>query len=98
VAAVLVAVQLLIPAAAFANGVPSRFGFHMFSGREGLSVSVLDDAGAHLRIDVDDYVAAGRPELDWLQALPDIICERLEDAAVVTVTSRVGSRTVSCPA
>ena len=97
-AAVLVAVQLAIPAAAFANGVPSRFGFQMFSGhKEALEVRVVDRSGLEVVIDLDDYVASGRAELQWSKALPDFICEHNTEAAVVTVISRDESRTVSCP-
>ena len=96
-AAVLVVVQLGIPLVALTNGVPSRFGFHMFSGREGLSVHVVDDSGADLPLELDDYVAAGRPELDWSKVLPEFICEREAEAAVVTVSSRHTRRALSCP-
>jgi hypothetical protein len=93
-----VAVQLTIPAAAFAQGVPSRFGFQMFSGHEeALAVRVLDRAGQELVIDLDDYVASGRAEIDWSGRLPDFICDHNAQAGLVTVTSGDKSRTVSCP-
>lgn len=96
-AAVLVVVQIGIPAAAFANGVPSRFGFQMYSGHEeALSVRVVNRAGVEIPIDLDDYVASGRGEIDWSGALPEFVCARHADAAVVTVTSRDRSRTLSC--
>ena len=90
-------VQLAVPLVALTQGVPSRFGFHMFAGRgETLSVLVLDRAGEEIPVDVEDFVAAGRPELAWADVLPERVCQRQEGAAVVTVTSRGRTRTVRC--
>lgn len=91
--------QVAVPVAAFADGVPSRFGFHMFSGHaEPLEVRVLDRSGAEVATDIDDFVASGRGEIDWSRRLPAFICARLEGAAVVTVTSRGRTRSLTCVA
>ena len=92
-----VVLQVAVPAVALAHGVPSRFGFHMYSGRTpGLAVEVLDVAGRPLVVDLDDYVASGRPELDWTAVLPEAICARTPAAAEVSVRSRDHERSISC--
>lgn len=97
VAGLLVVVQLAVPTVALASGVPSRFGFHMFSGHEEtLVVQVLDRDGHEMLIDLDDYVASGRGEIGWAGRLPEFICGHNAEAGVVTVTSRGERRTVAC--
>jgi len=92
-----VVVQLAVPAVALWHGVPSRFGFHMYSGRStGLAVEVLDVQGQRLDVDLDDFVASGRPELDWTEVLPEAVCAGTPAAVQVTVRSRGRERSVSC--
>ena len=92
-----VVIQVAVPAAALAHGVPSRFGFHMYSGRDlGLAIEVVDSGGRRLQVDLDDYAASGRPELDWTEVLPEAICRRTPEAAEVTVRSQGNERSVTC--
>lgn len=92
-----IAVQVTVPVVALAHGVPSRFGFHMYSGQTpGLAVEVLDVQGQPLAVDLDDYVASGRPELDWTDVLPEAICRHTVAAAEVTVRSRHHERSLTC--
>jgi|EndMetStandDraft_8_1072994.scaffolds.fasta_scaffold1032702_2 hypothetical protein len=86
-----VAMQLAVPTVATVHGVPSRFGFHMYSGAERLSVTAVDDRGARLSVDVGALVAKVRYELDWTRILPGLVCDELPQARRVVVTS--GDRT-----
>lgn len=86
-----------MPAVALAHGVPSRFGFHTYSGQTpGLAVEVLDAQGRPLVVDLDDYVVSGRPELDWTEVLPEAICRKIPEAVEVTVRSRDRDRSITC--
>jgi hypothetical protein len=92
-----VVLQVVVPAVALANGVPSRFGFHMYSGRDlGLAVEVVDARGRSLAVDMNDYTASGRPELDWTEVLPEAICRKTPEAAEVVVRSQGHERSVTC--
>jgi hypothetical protein len=57
---------------------------------------VVDAQGGRLSVDIDDFVASGRPELDWTVALPEAICDGVPAAAEVTVRSRGRERSVTC--
>lgn len=97
VIAAAIVVQVAVPTVALAHGVPSRFGFHMYSGQEsGLVLEVFDAQGDALAVDLDDYVASGRLELDWTEVLPEAVCRKTPEAVVVTVRSRSRERSVTC--
>jgi hypothetical protein len=85
--AAVLATQVAVPTAATLHGVPSRFGFHMYSGNEHLAVSARDRHGQQVDVDVPSLVAKVRYELDWSRILPDVICDHYPHARRVVVTS-----------
>lgn len=87
------AIQVVVPAVATLHGVPSRFGFHMYSGNERFSVVAVDDDGTDVPIDVNSLVAKIRYELDWSQVLPEVVCREVPSVHRVVVTS--GDHTAS---
>jgi hypothetical protein len=87
------AIQVAVPAVATLHGVPSRFGFHMYSGNERLSVVAVDDDGADVPVDVGSLVAKLRYELDWSRVLPELVCREVPAVHHVVVTS--GDHTAS---
>lgn len=92
----IVAVQLLVPLIALAHP-PARFGFQMYSGVGGVAVSVLDGQGDPIEFDHETVVAGEfRPDLFWVERLPEAVCERVPAAAQVTVSQGRETRTVSC--
>jgi hypothetical protein len=94
--AVAIALQVAIPTVALLEGPPSRFGFHMYSGQSALEVTVVDADGRTIPVDLDQWVARGRSELDWTDALPPRICAELPEAAEVTVRSGDRVRRLTC--
>jgi hypothetical protein len=88
-----VAIQIAVPTVATLHGVPSRFGFHMYSGNERFSVVAVDDDGAAVPIDARALVAKLRYEIDWSRTLPDLICREVPSVSRVVVTS--GDHTAS---
>ena len=90
------AVQVVVPLVATLNGVPSRFGFHMYSGREHLTLIAVDEDGRAVPVDVSTLVANVRYELDWSLVLPALVCAELPSAHRVTVTSGDETATRTC--
>lgn len=83
----LVVVQLAIPLWATAHGVPRMFGFHMFTGRPGhMTVEVLDSVGEGVDVELSEWIAERRDEIDWRERLGRAICQDVRDAASVTIT------------
>ena len=94
---VIVAAQVLVPTLVLLGGeVPSRFGFHMYSRSTLVEIVAVDASGKELAVD-RDIVANLRGDLRWTGRLPEYVCERMPEAAAVTVTQLEKSRTVTCP-
>ena len=70
-----IALQVAVPMAALLRPPPQKFGFQMYSGLGGVTVSVVDgDGDAEKLNDVEQIVGKLRPEIDWLQLLPESVC------------------------
>ena len=97
VLAAVIAVQIAVPAIALTNGVPSRFGFQMYSGQGGVVVSAVDARGRAVKVDLAGIVPGlPRPEFDWTGALPEAICAATPAAERVTVRQQDKKRNVRC--
>lgn len=96
VIAAIVALQVLVPLIQL-GAPPARFGFQMYSGLGGAQIGALDAKGDAVNIDHKKIVAGGlRPDLLWVQRLPEAVCERVPAAAQVVVTQGSEKRTLSC--
>jgi hypothetical protein len=89
-------IQLTVPILALLDGVPSRFGFHMYSGHNGIDVRAEDIRGTDVKVNWGHLVAHRRPELDWTSVLPERICADVPEAARVTVRSGQSTRSLEC--
>ena len=90
------AVQVVVPLVATLHGIPSRLGFHMYSGREHLVLIAVDKDGRAVPVDVSTLVANVRYELDWSRVLPALVCEELPAVHRVTVASGDETATRTC--
>jgi len=92
-----IAAQIAVPAVALANGVPSRFGFQMYSGQGGVTVEAVDARGKAVPVDLEGLVPGLlRPEFNWTDALPEAVCAAKPSAARVTVRQSDHERSVRC--
>lgn len=97
VVAVIVVLQLLVPAFALVlPDKPHRLGWQMYSGLGQHEVEVVDQDGVAVTVQWDEVLAwPRRPELDWTQHLPEHLCQHLE-AEELTVTAGPAVRTMTC--
>lgn len=92
----IVAIQVLVPLVALGDP-PARFGFQMYSGIGGAMIIAVDGDGDSIELDHEKIVAGGlRPDLPWVERLPEAVCERVPAAAEVTVIQGSEARTVLC--
>lgn len=96
VLAAVVCLQVAVPVWATWEGVPHKFGFHMFTGYDPLDVQVVDGNGARLEVEVSDWIVVPREDIDWTVRLPPLICADVAEAATVTVRQWGTDRTQSC--
>jgi hypothetical protein len=95
--AAVIAAQVAVPIVALANGVPSRFGFQMYSGRGGVVVEAVDARRKAVPVDLDSILPGLlRPEFDWTGALPEAVCATTPSAARVTVRQQDRERSIRC--
>ncbi|MBD3927009.1 hypothetical protein IEZ26_20480 [Nocardioides cavernae] len=94
--AALVCVQVAVPLWATVEGVPHKFGFHMFTGYEAFGVDVSDRSGEKVVVDLRDWIVVAREDIDWAPRLAPAICATVPDAATVTVRQWGEHRTRSC--
>lgn len=95
--AAVIAAQVAVPLVASFDVPPTPFGFQMYSALGYVKVDAVDLHGDPVDIDVDGVTAdILRPSLDWTEALPEHVCDRLPAAGQVTVEQREWSRTVQC--
>lgn len=81
----LIALQVLVPLGATLHQVPSKLGFHMYTGFEFWQLTVKDADGDILDVDRSKWIAVPREDLDWSPRIAPVICAEVPDAAVVTV-------------
>lgn len=92
-----ITLQVLVPAVAFFDEPPTRFGFQMYSAQGGVSLKVLDDTGETVDVDLEGIVAGSlRPEFDWSRTLPEEICRATPEAARVTLEQSGRKTVVQC--
>lgn len=77
------AVQLAIPIGRL-DGESQRFGWQMFSSASLRGHFVVTTADGQMDIDVEDYVAAVRAEVDVDRLLPVHLCSTIPGAEIVT--------------
>ena len=92
----LVCVQVAVPLWATVQGVPHKFGFHMFTGYEAFGVEVSDRGGEQIEVDLHDWIVVAREDIDWAPRLAPAICATVADAATVTVRQWGEDRTHPC--
>ena len=96
VVAALLCLQAAVPLWATLEGPPRKFGFHMFTGDEPMSVQVLDGAGRSLPVDLTDWIVVRREDIDWAERLSPVICADVDEAAVVIVRQWKTDRVFTC--
>ena len=89
-------VQVAVPLWATWQGVPHKFGFHMFTGYDPLEVTVIDEDGSEVDVDLSEWIVVRREDIDWARRLPSVICADTPDAAIVTVRQWGTSRSQQC--
>lgn len=90
-----------VPAAVLIFGdSPGRFGAQVYSGYGIAEASWTDPDDIHHRIDLTDYLASPRREIDWTSDLPQRLCARIPQAVTVQVRQSAPdaarSRTARC--
>ncbi len=85
--AVWLAVQLAVPAYGLLQPRPARFGWQMYTALTELpSVTVRYEDGSEAAVEVENRVARGRAEADYIPALHDKLClDAAVEAIVVTL-------------
>ena len=94
--AALVCLQVGVPVWATFEGIPHKFGFHMYTGYEPMSVEVLDAAGLPIPVDLSDWIVVPREDIDWAPRLGPAICASTARAASVVVRQQGTDRAFSC--
>lgn len=96
VLAALVCLQVAVPVWATWEGVPHKFGFHMFTGYDPLDVQVVDGDGSLVDVELSKWIVVPREDIDWTVRLPPLICTDVAEAATVTVRQWGTDRKQSC--
>jgi hypothetical protein len=96
VLAAIVCVQVAVPVWATWEGVPHKFGFHMFTGYDPLDVQVVDGDGGRVDVQLSDWIVVPREDIDWFPQLAPLICADVAEAATVTVRQWGTDRVRSC--
>ncbi|MEV1131949.1 hypothetical protein [Agromyces sp. NPDC049794] len=95
--ALVIALQIAVPTVALLLPPPQRFGFQMYSGLGGVTLSVVDSDGVETTFDdTDQLVGKFRPEIDWLPSLPEAVCYAIPHAVRVHAVQADRERTVEC--
>lgn len=94
--AFVVCVQVGVPVWATSRGVPHKLGFHMFTGHEGMTVTVTDGRGEPVPVDLGDWIVVKRQDIDWVARLAPAICRDTPDAAEVVVRQWGEDEVYSC--
>lgn len=78
------AVQLAIPISRFGHESARRFGWQMFSSAAPAPQFVVMTANDEIDMDLGDYMARVRADIDVASRLPSHLCEIVPDAQLVT--------------
>lgn len=92
----IVAIQVLVPARAFLDERPGRFGWQMYSSFNPPPKASVEDADGQLTsVPLADLIADPRAEIHWANPLADRLCDGAGVVAVV-VEDRDGTTRVPC--
>jgi hypothetical protein len=92
-----VALQVAVPLVAlYLQDPPARFAFTMYSAQGQVDVLIEDADGRALAFDSDSTIAGFRPELNWVDHLPQHLCQVVAGAHVVTVSQKGRERRLTC--
>ena len=90
--------QLAMPAAALLGPRPQRFGWQMYSTFPELPKAwTIDGTGAETQVEVKQYFAQLRAEVDFAAALRVSLCDASGAVAVKVSDPRSGTETIKCP-
>lgn len=78
--AMFVVIQLVIPISRLTDDSPRRFGWQMFSVARGAPTFVAETNSGDVEIDLDDFVARARGDIDLEEVLPTHLCRVIPDA------------------
>lgn len=85
VIALFLIVQLTIPIVQAGSDAPERFAWQMFSkGESAPDFVIVLSNGETQPIELADYVAAGRAEIDYDEYMPPHLCSVIPDAVEIT--------------
>jgi len=82
--AVFVVIQLGIPISRLSEEGPRRFGWQMFSVARGAPTFVAHTTSGDIEIELVDFVARARGDIDLEEVLPTHLCNVLPDANSVS--------------
>jgi hypothetical protein len=89
--------QVAVPMAALLGPRPQRFGWQMYSTFPDLPKAwTVDAAGAETQVDVKQYFAQLRAEVDFAAALRAGLCDASGAAAVKVADPRGTTETIQC--
>lgn len=82
--AIFLVIQLAIPISRFADETPRRFGWQMFTVTRQAPDFVVHTSTHDIEIDLDDFVARARGDIDLANILPAHLCNVIPDAESIT--------------
>lgn len=95
--ALVIGLQLLVPAVAMTRTAPTRFGFQMYSRNDALPVlTAVDSSGRADAVALASIAAADRPEIDWPERAASYLCRTRPTLTAVRVELRGRTWTVPC--
>lgn len=69
----------------------------MYSGLGGVGVTIIDSEGVESTFeDASQLVGELRPEIDWVETLPETVCGTVPQAVQVRVEQSDRERTLEC--
>ena len=97
VLAVVVAAQIVVPLVAALQPPPSRLAWQMYSGLGNVPNIAVEKADGSIEgLDIREFAARPRPELDWVSVLPAAICDKHPEAVRGTLYTIGGKVPFEC--
>lgn len=79
--ALVVAVQVAVPLVAALQPPPTRLGWQMYSGLGNVPNIAMETADGTIEsLDIREFAARPRPEIDWARYLPTAVCDAHPEA------------------
>jgi hypothetical protein len=75
---------------------PARFAFPMYSGQGLVDVVIQDAHGKEVPFEAGTVIAGFRPELNWVDHLPEYLCRAVPTAHTVTVVQKGRTSRLIC--